>query len=130
MKIEIKPAPRSNPNGDPDKPWNIWKDGRNTNVKPTKEDAERAAGIVTEVSAPADDVEAEFQMEDSYFNVPRPKGAPVIGTVIDYTFPDGETIVRGAVTAYLSTQFVIEYEVKNVPRNHVVRPDEDFKVVS
>jgi len=129
--IEIKPAPRSNPDGLPNLPWNIWKDGRNTNVKPNKEEAERAAGIVGTITGRC---HAQHVMEhypekgNGYFEVPRPRGAPELGAKIEYTYLDGSK-VEARVSAYLSTQFIIEYETLTGTKEDVVHPGEDYKVV-
>ncbi len=129
MNIEIKPAPRSNPDGLPNLPWNIWKDGRNTNVKPTKRDAELSAGIL-DIDAHLDgEYDDEEPTEASYMRVARPRGAPKIGERILYTFLDESVTVDAVVTEYLSTQFLISYKWRGHERDKVVSPNENFVVV-
>jgi len=111
--IEIKPTPR-NKEAREDMPWNIFRDGRNTNVKPNKAEAEVAAArLRARYGCPADDIEAEEQMEGEHFvekhymDVPRPKGAPDKGRLVHVLTTDAPDFI-GTVTDWLATQFIVE----------------------
>lgn len=124
MKIEIKPAPRSNPEGLPNLPWNIWKDGVNTNVKPTKEQAEQAAHNVLHGTAAA----AAIDIPDKhYLDVFRPRGCPKKGSTIQFYIGDAK--LAGEVTDYLSTQFIVQWISKKGPRISILRIDDDWECV-
>lgn len=125
MKIEIKPAPRANPEGRDDKPWNIWKDGVNTNVKPTKAEAEQAAHNLTHKASPSS-VDAPDIPDKHFMEVIRPRGCPEKGTRVEFTH--GTRAQVGVVTDYLSSQFIVEWE-EMVTKTAVVQIDEDWNSV-
>jgi hypothetical protein len=125
MKIEIKPAPRSNPEGRDDLPWNIWKDGVNTNVKPTKAEAEQAAHNLTHKASPSSvDIDAPPK---HYMEVFRPRGCPEKGSKVEFFIGDIEHV--GKVVDYLSTQFIVEYGRGAHKRTQVVRIDDEWRTV-
>ena len=124
MEIEIKPAPRSNPEGRDDKPWNIWKDGVNTNVKPTKAEAEQAAHNLMHKASPSS---VKADVPDKHFmDVIRPRGCPEKESEVEFYLGAQKRV--GKVTDYLSTQFIVEWE-ELVTKTAVVRIDDDWKVV-
>lgn len=128
MKIEIKPAPRSNPEGIDSLPWNIWKNGVNTNVKPTKAEAERAADVLRRKLSPTAAVVDEELPKKHFMEVPRPRGCPLKGERVKFVLDDGEII--GVVVDYLSTQFLVEYMFRGKSITRVLGVDHgDWKVV-
>lgn len=124
MEIEIKPAPRSNPEGRDDLPWNIWKDGVNTNVKPNKAEAEQAAHNLLHKASPSVVKNADIP-DKHYMDVIRPRGCPQKGSKVEFQL--GDRTVVGKVTDYLSTQFIVEWE-ELVVKTAVVRIDDDWSV--
>jgi hypothetical protein len=110
MKVEIKPAPRSNPEGRNDMPWNIWKDGVNTNVKPTKEEAEITMNNLLHraTAGPGPLPNREPIKKRHYMDCPRPRGAPKKGSKVEIRINDQP--IEAKVSDYLSTQFIVEWE--------------------
>lgn len=125
MKIEIKPAPRSNPEGLAHLPWNIWKDGVNTNVKPNKAEAEQAAHNLTHRASPSSVVDTDIP-DKHYMDVIRPRGCPEKGTKVE--FYQGDLKQVGKVTDYLSTQFIVEWE-ETITKTGIVGIGDDWNSV-
>lgn len=109
MEIEIKPAPRSNPEGLPHLPWNIWKNGVNTNVKPSRAEAEMAADNLRRKAglAPSLDDEEQPILNKHYLDPIPQRGTPRIGALVEFDIY--ETTHVGEVVDHLSTQFIVEY---------------------
>ncbi len=101
--IAIKPAPKSNPEGKLDLPWNIFRDGACTNVGQTRDDAQaKAEKMRVRVDGVWDGVD-EYEIP----TCPRPRGAPEIGAMVEVLY-DEKPIYQGKVISYLATQFLMD----------------------
>lgn len=117
MKIEIANAPRINPESDPNLPWNIFVDGRCTNTTATREKAEKAVQKLYRkynVDTPEVEEPVEVVVQDHSMVMPRPRGAPQVGTRVSFDVPggspDGTVQLFGTVVDYLSSQFIVQEE--------------------
>ena len=121
INVTIKAAPRANPLAEDSKPWNIFQDGRCTNVGPTKDAALRAVQkLVSRGALYEGELSIREEVKAAYTGVPRPRGCPDIGaTVIAHGH------MKGEVTSYLSSQFVIT----NAKGEWIVSPSEEWKVI-
>jgi hypothetical protein len=128
MEVEIKPAPRSNPEGRDDLPWNIWKDGVNTNVKPTKAEAEIAVQNLLHKASPSTVLNADVPAKHFMDVIPQ-RGTPKIGSRVKFDIYDEECV--GEVVEHLSTQFIVEwpYDAKK-RKTYILRVDDAWSVVS
>lgn len=111
--IEVKPAPKKNPDGLKYLPWNVWRDGKHSTIQPDYDAACEAAARLRDRTGDMDrpddvirPMHKDKEPVEDYLEV-KNAGAPDIGMRVKETLPSGKVVV-GWVKEHLATQFIIE----------------------